>query len=214
MTALPPPPEGTRLALIEAGFLLFGQQSFAATSTRQLAAHANANIGSIAYHFGGKEGLRQACAEEFARRLGTVPAVAASSAHLSKAEARVQLRAIFSGFVSFLFGGPMAETMLPFMLRELTEDGPGVDILYSRIVGPTHVRLCALWAAATGQAAETDQVRLRVFSLIGQAFYFRVGAPIVMRRMAWSAIGSSEAALIAQTLLGNLDAMLDALERS
>jgi TetR/AcrR family transcriptional regulator, regulator of cefoperazone and chloramphenicol sensitivity len=209
----PPPPEGTRLALIEAGFALFGTQSFAATSTRQIASHAKANIGSIAYHFGGKDGLRQACAEEVARRLGTIPAAVPLRHDLSRPEARSQLQAILGTLVSFLFEGPQAETMLPFMLRELAERGPGVDVLYTRMVGPMHGRICALWGAATGQDPDSDAVRLRVFSLIGQALYFRVGAPIVTRRLGWASIGPAEAAQIAQTLLGNLDAMLAASER-
>ena len=43
----------TRLALIRAALTLFGSKGFDGTSTRDIAALANANIGSIAYHFGG-----------------------------------------------------------------------------------------------------------------------------------------------------------------
>ena len=53
----------TRAALIAAGLRLFGEKGFDATSTRDIAAAANTNIASIAYHFGGKEGLRLACAQ-------------------------------------------------------------------------------------------------------------------------------------------------------
>jgi TetR/AcrR family transcriptional regulator, regulator of cefoperazone and chloramphenicol sensitivity len=208
-----PPPEGTRLALIEAGFQLFGRQSFAATTTRQLAARAGANIGSIAYHFGGKDGLRQACAEEVARRMAAIPAAMPVQDQPSPAEARNHLRLFLRGLVGFLFEGPQAETLLPFMLRELAERGPAVDLLYTRMVGPMHRRLCALWAAASGEDPESDALKLRVFSLIGQVLYFRIGEPVVTRRMGWTAIGAAEAAQLAQILLGNLDAMLAATER-
>ncbi len=57
------PAELTRAALVQAALKLFGTQGFDGTSTRQLAAEAHANIGSIAYHFGGKEGLRAAAAD-------------------------------------------------------------------------------------------------------------------------------------------------------
>ncbi|TIW14367.1 MAG: TetR family transcriptional regulator, partial [Mesorhizobium sp.] len=53
----------TRAALVHAALKLFGRQGFDGTSTRQIAAEAKANIGSIAYHFGGKEGLRAAAAD-------------------------------------------------------------------------------------------------------------------------------------------------------
>lgn len=212
-TPFAPPPEGTRLALIEAGFRLFGQHSFAATSTRQLAARANANIGSIAYHFGGKDGLRQACAEEVARRMAEIAAAVPVQSMPSVDEARMQLQAILRNLVRFLFLGPQSETMLPFMLRELSENGPAVEVLYTHMIGPVHGRLCALWGAATGQDPETDAVRLLVFSLIGQALYFRVGAPVVTRRLGWPSIGPLETAQITQTLLGSLDALLAASER-
>ncbi len=55
--------EATRAALIEAGLKLFGTHGYDAVSTRQIADAAEANIGSIAYHFGGKPGLRLACAQ-------------------------------------------------------------------------------------------------------------------------------------------------------
>ena len=65
-------PAGTRADLIAAGLHLFGRDGFAATSTRALAAQAGTNVASIAYHFGGKEGLRLACADEVLRRIAMV----------------------------------------------------------------------------------------------------------------------------------------------
>jgi TetR/AcrR family transcriptional regulator, regulator of cefoperazone and chloramphenicol sensitivity len=203
-------PEGTRLALIEAGIQLFGKHSFAATSTRQLAANANTNIASIAYHFGGKDGLRSACAQEFVRRVGAVVASVPEVTVVSAEMARQQLRAILRGMVAFLIGGHQADDMVPFMLRELAEGGPAVDIVYQRMIEPTHRRLCRLWGTATGVDHESQAVRLQVFSLVGQVMYFRIGATIVTRRMGWSEMGQAEAASITETLLGNLDAMLGA----
>src|SRR5688572_3722264 len=55
--------EGTRRALIRAGLDLFGRHGFEASSIRQIAQAAAVNSAGIAYHFGGKEGLRRACAE-------------------------------------------------------------------------------------------------------------------------------------------------------
>ncbi len=201
-------PQGTRLALIEAGILLFGRQSFAATSTRQLAALAHTNIGSIAYHFGGKDGLRQACAEEFVRRLGAVVASVPEVDDQSPESARQRLRAILRGMVAFMIGGQQAEGMVTFMLRELAEGSPAVDIVYQRMIEPTHRKLCILWGTTTGADPEGESVRLQVFSLVGQVMYFRIGATIVTRRMGWSEMGQAEAASITETLLGNLDAML------
>src|SRR5436190_21096300 len=57
------PADMTRAALVRAALKLFGRKGFDGTSTREIAAEAKANIGSIAYHFGGKEGLRAAAAD-------------------------------------------------------------------------------------------------------------------------------------------------------
>lgn len=59
----------TRMALIDSAIKLFGDRGYDAVSTRDIADMAAANIGSIAYHFGGKAGLRRACAEHVIRNV-------------------------------------------------------------------------------------------------------------------------------------------------
>lgn len=205
-----PAPEGTRLALIEAGLDLFGRKGFAATSTRELAARAATNVASIAYHFGGKEGLRSACAAEFARRIAAVLAAVPDDPPATPEAARARLHQILRAVATFVVATPQARDAVAFMLRELADGGGTVDAVYRRLVDPVHRRLCGLWAGATGQDAESPAVRLTVFSLVGQVLYFRIGQPIVTRRMDWERIGADEAAAIARVLAANLDAMLDA----
>jgi len=206
---MPPAPEGTRQTLILAGLRLFGRQGFSATSVRQLASEADANIAAIAYHFGGKDGLRAACAEEFGRRMGAAMGARPISDDASPEGARDELRAIIRAMLGFLLGAEGASEMVPFMLRELAEDGPGIDIVYRGFAEPTHRRLCLLWARATGAEAEDEAVKLAVFALIGQLMYFRIGQSIVRRRMGWAAIGPDEARQITDRILRNLDAMLE-----
>ena len=74
--AHPSPADQTRAALIRAALKLFGRQGFEGTSTREIAALAKANIGSIAYHFGGKEGLRAACANHIVETIGGIAGAA------------------------------------------------------------------------------------------------------------------------------------------
>lgn len=207
--SLPPAPEGTRLALIEAGIRLFGRQGFSATSVRQLASEAEANIAAIAYHFGSKDGLRIACAEEFGRRMGTAMGAAQSAGATGPVEARQALHRVVRTMVGFLLGSQGASEVVPFMLRELAEGGPGIDAVYRGFAEPMHRRLCQLWATATGTEPEADTVRLAVFALIGQLMYFRIGQSIVTRRMGWAAIGPTEITQITDRITRNLDAMLD-----
>ena len=205
---IPSAPEGTRQALILAGLRLFGRQGFAATSVRQLAQEAGANIAAIAYHFGGKDGLRTACAEEFGRRMGAAMGARPISDDASADGAREELRAIIRAMLGFLLGAEGASELVPFMLRELAEDGPGIDIVYRGFAEPMHRRLSLLWARATGAEAEDESVKLAVFALIGQLMYFRIGQSIVTRRMGWAAIGPQEARQITERIIRNLDAML------
>jgi AcrR family transcriptional regulator len=209
MAAPPPPPtEGTRQALILAGIRLFGRQGFSATSVRQLASEAGANIAAITYHFGGKDGLRTACAEEFGRRMAEAMGGRPVSGDHSAEAAREELRAIIRTVVGFLLGAEGASALVPFMLRELAEDGPGINVVYRGFAEPMHQRLCDVWARATGAEPEAETVKLAVFALIGQLMYFRIGQAIVTRRMGWAAVGPDEVRKITDRILRNLDAML------
>lgn len=209
----PAKPEGTAADLIAAGLKLFGQKGFAATSTREIAAEAGANIASIAYHFGSKDGLRLACGQEVRRRIGgTVAAVLEGPADApppSPDAAMMQLEAAIRAMTAFLLTQRAAEDVVPFMLREVAENGATLDMLYDVMIVPAHGRFCALWAAATGNAPDSERTRLMVFSAIGQILYFRIGRPIVERRLGWTEWGAERARQIADVIVSNVRAMIE-----
>ena len=202
-------PHPTRTLLIQAAMARFGRDGFDAASTRAIAAQAGTNISSIAYHFGGKAGLRIACADAVAERIQQVArAIPPAPAGLSPPAARLVLRRLVRRICTFLFVGAGAEDMVGFALRELAQpDSPVLDRLYATLVEPRHAALCALWAAATGAEEESEDVKLAVFTLIGQAAYFRLAAPIVCRRMGWRGYARPQARAITRRLLANLDLM-------
>lgn len=204
-----PAPDGTRLALLNAGLHLFGHQGFAATSTREIAALAGTNVASIAYHFDGKDGLRLGCAQEFARRVSAVM-MQDSPPPATPDLARAALKAALRRMVGFMVGSSDAAELVPFMLREINEDGPSVDLIYAALMEPAHRRFCALWALATGQEPESDAIKLTVFSMIGQVLYFRIGARVIARRMGWAQFSAPQVEAIAAQLLQNLEAVLAA----
>lgn len=206
------PPTGTPAALIAAGLSLFGRNGFAATSTREIAAAAGTNVASIAYHFGGKEGLHRACAAEVARRLAEVAVLEDVGEGLSPEQAQAKLERLVRAMVAFLVSGKGAGDVVAFVLRELsTGSGAAIDILYSGLIEGKHRDLCRLWAVATGRAAESETTRLAVFSVFGQIVYFRIALPVVSRRMDWSEVGPDEVDAIVGTVIANLRA---AIERS
>ncbi|MEI9412119.1 CerR family C-terminal domain-containing protein [Mesorhizobium salmacidum] len=210
------PAELTRAALVRAALKLFGRQGFDGTSTREIAAEAGANIGSIAYHFGGKEGLRAAAADFIVE---TIQAVAGEALNEQVATAgdpeaaRAQLFAALERMVGFVVASPQAGEIVQFVLRELSYPTAALDRIYEGVFDPAHRRLCLLWEQATGELAESERTRLTVFTLIGQVIYFRIGREAVMRRMGWHEIGAAEAAKVVAVTTDNLGAMLAARKR-
>lgn len=192
---------GTRDALIRAGLELFGRHGFEASSIRDIARAAGVNSAGIAYHFGGKDGLRRACAEAIVATmkqqvLGSGP-VPPQPPDLDQDAALEIILAVVSRVTAFAARAPESEAIARFVVREMMEPTPAFELLYEGMVGPVHGRLCVLWAAATGMEAEAPETRLSVFAMIGQVLYFRLARPAVMRRMGWQAIGAAESEAIA-----------------
>ena len=207
------PADMTRAALVRAALKLFGRQGFDGTSTREIAAEARANIGSIAYHFGGKEGLRAACANYIVETIGGIAgaALAADSGPTQGAEAaRARLNVVLEAMVGFIVARPEAGEVVQFVLRELSQPSEALDIIYDGVFEPVHQRLCRIWAEASGEDAGSERTRITVFTLIGQVVYFRIAGAAVMRRMGWDSIGPAEAGAVISVVKSNIEAILAA----
>ncbi|MBB6467697.1 CerR family C-terminal domain-containing protein [Aminobacter carboxidus] len=208
--------DATRMALVMAALKLFGRQGFDGTSTREIATAANANIGSIAYHFGGKEGLRLAAADHVVTTIQTVArqALGNTGPALPQAptpeEAEAQIEAAVERMVGFMVARPEAGEIVQFVLRELSTPTDALDRIYSGVFEPVHRRLCQLWAAATGEEAESERVRISVFMMIGQVVYFRIARAAVMRRMDWADIGPAEVGKVIGIAKENVAAIIAA----
>ncbi|TPI46163.1 DUF1956 domain-containing protein [Mesorhizobium sp. B2-9-1] len=204
----------TRAALVHAALRLFGRKGFDGTSTREIAAEAKANIGSIAYHFGGKEGLRAAAADFIVDTIQGIAGQALggvqATAPLDPEAAQAQLFAALERMVGFVVASPQAGEIVQFVLRELSYPTAALDRIYAGVFEPTHRRLCQVWEQATGEPAESEATKLTVFTMIGQVIYFRIGREAVMRRMGWREIGNEEAAKVVAVATDNLRAMLAA----
>ncbi|KRE22654.1 hypothetical protein ASE66_26075 [Bosea sp. Root483D1] len=197
--------EGTRQALIRAGLDLFGRNGFDATSTREIAQAAKVNSAGIAYHFGGKDGLRKACAEAVIARMqavlaGGVPAAAITVDVADRDVAAEQLLSLIDRMVAFLTTAPESEVVARFVVREMFTPSPAFETLYGGLFEPVHRRVCQVWAAATGMEPEAPATRLAVFTAIGQLIYFRIARPAVTRRMGWDDIGPNQARAIGETV--------------
>jgi AcrR family transcriptional regulator len=208
--------EATRLALINAGLDLFGAKGFEAASTRAVATAAGANVASIAYHFGGKEGLRLACADHVVETIQrfVAPAMApVGAATLTPASAHALLERVLEAFVAFLVVRPEAQSIARFVVREMFEPTEAFERIYAAAFAPMHERFCAVWAAATGAPADAPATRLATLAMLGQILYFRVARRVALRRLGWNDIGPREGEAIRATLAAHLDAALAAARK-
>jgi TetR/AcrR family transcriptional regulator, regulator of cefoperazone and chloramphenicol sensitivity len=207
-----PRAEATRAALTRSALELFGAKGFEATSTREIASAAGANIASIAYHFGGKEGLRAGCADFVVATIGEVFARTSGGTTevetLAPEQARDRLAGVAGALIDALIARDDARPIARFVLREMFEPSAAFERLYLGAMAPMHTRACAIWSRAAGASAESEATRLAVFALIAQVVYFRLARPAILRRMNWSDIGAPEAAGIKRVILGNLDAAI------
>ena len=202
----------TRAEILQAAMRGFGERGYAATSVRQIAALAGTNVASISYHFGGKAGLRTACAEHIVAVMSDVLSAAGPTEPLPEGPeaARRLLAALVDNMVRFLLLDRQARLVAGFVLREMADPSPALDTIYEGIFEGAHARVCAIWSAATGAAPDSPAVRLAVFTAIGQIVYFHVGRPVVQRRMDWPEIGPAEARAVADTIVRNLLARIEA----
>lgn len=206
--------EGTAAALIRAGVEIFGKKGFDATSTREIAAAARTNVASIAYHFGGKEGLRLACARAFADHVAAFLAISPEHDPHSPAEAEALLLALLRDFARHLMTDHAMQPLVGFALREISDGGPGTEILFTALICPAHSHFCRLWSIATGEDAEANSTKLFIFSVIGQILYFRIAAPIIRLRLGWAEIGADETAQILATLDANFRTLIARTRRT
>lgn len=218
MKAIPDSDAGTREALIRAGLDLFGRHGFEASSIREIAQAAGVNSAGIAYHFGGKDGLRQACAEAIVatmkQRVFGAAAVMPPLDGLAPEAAVELLLAIVGRVTAFAAQAPESEIIARFVTREMMEPTSAFETLYEGLVGPVHGQLCRLWAVATGMVAEAQETKLAVFATIGQVIYFRLARPAVMRRMGWSVIDPAQREAIADVIRANLRASIASMREN
>lgn len=202
----------TRHALVSAALRLFGEHGYDSVSTRQIADVADANIGSIAYHFGGKPGLRTACAHYV---VGAITEALAPDfpetlpAGLTPEDASKMFIGMLTTFVTHATQHDDADEIFTFIMREMVRPGEVMQQLCRETIGPVHKRLCELFAVATGRTEVTDNVSVIVFSMMGQAMYFRMSKPVITQQMQWDDIGPEEADSIVEVLKINLQALLD-----
>jgi AcrR family transcriptional regulator len=204
----------SRARLIDAALVLFASQGFEATSTRAIAAQANANLAAIPYYFGGKEGLYRAVAEHIAAEINTHVGAERDrlmeemrKAPFSSPRARAALHHILDTFVGVILS-PEAARWAPFILREQIQPTSAFHVLYGGFMEPMHRVLSTLLAVIKGGSPDEAETCLQVFTLVGQVIIFRAAQKAVLTRLGWTRLETGELNQIRVVLHDNLDRLI------
>ncbi len=118
--AVPHPPadtEDARQRLLLAALRLFAEQGFAKTSTREIAAAAQVNVGAISYYFGDKQGLYRAVfTEPMGSAKDDIPLFSDPGMTLKAA-----LQGLFLGYAMPLKQGEAVQLCTRLHMREMVE---------------------------------------------------------------------------------------------
>ncbi|MGO9121691.1 MAG: CerR family C-terminal domain-containing protein [Desulfomonilaceae bacterium] len=200
-----------RKRLIEAGLDLFGKYSFDGTGTRMLVEQAQVNLSSIKYYFGSKEGLYLAVAghivEEVERLLGPRLArvqEALKTEALSKEESFHLLCDLLEFLISRFIGRAQTEKWLSIIVREQLCPTEAFGILFEGFMKPLNEALFGLAAHIMGQGPDDQQVKLRVFTIMGEIQIFNISPSAIKRTLKWEDYGPENQDAIRCVIVDNL----------
>lgn len=171
----------TKQALILAGIKLFSEYGPTATSTRMLANEANANISSIKYYFGSKEGLYHAVIEYILSKIMSVntgfissTVLEINSSGLSVTKAKEIYKKLFLNIANSIIGNDDSKDWAKIIIREQASPTSAFDIMYEGHM--KHILNLALKLSYIIYNCKPDskQVIIRQQIVIGQILSFVV----------------------------------------
>jgi TetR/AcrR family transcriptional regulator, regulator of cefoperazone and chloramphenicol sensitivity len=169
----------TERRILDAAGEVFAEVGYRAATVRQICEKAGANVASINYHFGDKEGLYLAVlrsvpdaqSEKFPPQLGL----------RQNATAEEQLRSYVQSLIQRVFdpGRPGWHTKL--IAREMAEPTRALDTLLEDVARPLHRELAAIVRRILGSSATDETVRLGALCVMGQCVYYHHARPVLKR---------------------------------
>lgn len=202
-TTRDPRTDRTRHALVDAAIRLFGKYGFEHVTIRRIADEAGANLAAVNYHFGSKEGLREAAIAVVAEKLsengpGSLIAdfTPGQIRELSASQAQAVLRDIM---ISVLRNGsPLSEPaeMSAFVQRELFHPEDVSKTFYDSVFANHLDIMSHLVSRISGDPPDSDAARLKATLLVAQSVFLKTAQPLVNLAMGWEDYGDDELAQI------------------
>lgn len=167
--------EQTRERLLDAAREVFSQQGFQGATVREICRRAEANVASVNYHFGSKDGL-------LAEALNFSRLKALQTANLqADACPKIRLRLFIHDFMLLLLDEKNPSAQCQIMARELADPTPALDKIVNEAVAPLHRFIGDLVVEIVGaKVSEAEQQRC-VYSILGQCLFYRHSHPVLQR---------------------------------
>ena len=211
----------TRERLLRAALEEFGLHGYEGVSTRQLANRAGVNLAAIPYHFGGKEGIYLAVAEQIVASVGgamrsrteAVRDELQDGGPLPQKRLLEHLHSLLGGLARVLLGSPDAHLWAGIILREQMHPTRAFDVLYGGLMEQVHRTLTRIIAHLLNRPDNDPDCILRAHSIIGEVVIFRAAREAIMRRMDWDAYTPQRVEHITELVIAQTGDMLLAQRR-
>lgn len=155
----------TRETLLQVALRHFSEKGYRATRTQEICREAGANMASVNYHFGGKEGLYRAVWD---RALEIAIRSEDSGQKLSVDADREWLYRYVHACVTTVFNTGRGGTLRKLMAAEIADPSPvSEEVLASHVV-PRHAELTERLRRMLGPDVTDDQIGCCVFAINAQ----------------------------------------------
>ncbi len=164
-----------RNRLLDAALTLFADKGFAKTSTREIAQAAQANIASISYYFGDKDGLYRAV---FADPRYNPPFIAPDT-NAPPLDIRSTLALMLSTFVEPLKTGQQIRQCMKLHFREMIEPTGMWQAEIDNNIKPAHEALVRALCGHLGLKKPDDGIHHLAFEIAGLGVMLHVGIDVI-----------------------------------
>ena len=188
--------EETKQRIIDVAIAIFGDQGFAGTSTRDIAAAAKVNTPAIHYYFGGKLGLYDTCIDQLtsmvsrriAPAIGTCQTSVDAGATLD--EIVESLGEVQNCLIDSFFSNREGEAIRKLLAWEDAEDGqnPSEHFMKDRIGLPIFQTFQKVVRHVVAVPMPPIEIEMHALSLMGVSMIFHLNQSRVMDMLQWSTL--------------------------
>lgn len=174
----PTRPKGTKERLLFAAVQLFARKGFKATTVREICERAgSANINSVHYYFGSKEGLYQEILE-----LLFASHAAYEQKYAPADTAREKLIRFVSSYCAMLYGeGEIARDFIRIFNMEMAQPSRFLAALVAKHTKPQTLAFLEVVSELLGPEVPEDAVRDTCISIGSQILYYSYAWPVFSR---------------------------------